>query len=51
MSTTVLTAIFLRLLAKFELWEGDNGWKRFKKAVMSAVFGYAKAYAENKGAP
>ena len=35
---------------RFELWEGDDGWKRFKKAVISAVFGYAKAYAENGGA-
>jgi hypothetical protein len=29
---------------QFELWEGDNGWKRFKKAVMCAVLGYAKAH-------
>ena len=36
---------------QFELWEGDDGWKKFKKAVMCAVFGYAKAYAENEGAP
>ncbi len=36
---------------QFELWEGDDGWKRFKKAVMCAVFGYSKAYVENKGAP
>ncbi len=31
------------------MWEGDDGWNRFKKAGMSAVFGYAKAYAENEG--
>jgi hypothetical protein len=28
---------------QFELWEGDDGWKRFKKAAMCAVHGYAKA--------
>jgi hypothetical protein len=36
---------------QFELWGGDDGWKKFKKAVMCAVFGYSKAYAENEGAP
>jgi hypothetical protein len=36
---------------QFELWEGDDGWKRFKKAVMCAVLGYAKAFAENEGPP
>jgi hypothetical protein len=35
---------------QFELWEGNDGLKRFKKAVICAVIGYAKAYAENKGA-
>ncbi len=25
--------------------------EKFKKAIMCAVFGYAKAYAENEGAP
>ncbi len=34
---------------QFNLWEGDDGWKRFNKAIMSAVLSYAKAYAENKG--
>ncbi len=29
---------------------GDDGWKKFKKALMCAVFGYSKAYGENKGA-
>ena len=37
---------------QFELWGGDDGWKKFKKAVMCAVFGYSKAYGENdEGAP
>jgi hypothetical protein len=36
---------------QFELWEGDDGWMRFKKAVMCAVLCYAKAYAKNKGVP
>jgi hypothetical protein len=36
---------------QFELWEGDDGWKRFKKAVICAVLGYAKAYVENEEAP
>ena len=30
---------------------GDEGWKKFKKAIMCAVFGYSKAYVENEGAP
>jgi hypothetical protein len=36
---------------RFELWDADDGWRKFKKAAMCAVFGYANAYAENKGAP
>ncbi len=36
---------------QFELWDGETGWKKFIKAVMNAVFGYAKAYVENKGVP
>ncbi len=36
---------------QFELWDGETGWKKLKKAVMNAVFGYAKAYAEEEGAP
>jgi hypothetical protein len=36
---------------QFELWDGETGWKKLKKAVMNAVFGYAKAYAEKEGVP
>jgi hypothetical protein len=36
---------------QFELWEGDDGRKKFKKAALCAFLGYAKAYVENEGAP
>ncbi len=32
---------------QFEFWEDDYGGKKLQ-TVMCAVFGYAKAYAENK---
>ena len=34
----------------FQLWEGEHGWKKFKKAVLSGVIGHTMAYEQNAGA-
>ena len=35
----------------FQLWAGEDGWKKFRKAVLAGVHGHAMAYAQNAGAP
>ena len=35
----------------FQMWVGDHGWKKFRKAVIAGVHGHAQAYYDNTGAP
>lgn len=35
----------------FQLWVGEHGWKKFRKAVIAGVHGHAQAYEDNTGAP
>jgi hypothetical protein len=35
----------------FQMWVGDHGWKKFRKAVIAGVRGHAQAYEDNTGAP
>jgi hypothetical protein len=35
----------------FQMWVGDHGWKKFRKAVIAGVHGHAQGYEDNAGAP
>jgi len=35
----------------FQMWVGNHGWKKFRKAVIAGVHGHAQAYEDNTGAP
>jgi hypothetical protein len=35
----------------FQMWVGEHGWKKFRKAVIAGVHGHAQAYEDNTGAP
>jgi hypothetical protein len=35
----------------FQMWVGDHGWKKFRKAVIAGVHGHAQTYEDNTGAP
>ncbi len=35
----------------FQLWAGEDGWKKFRKAILAGVCGHAMAYEQNAGAP
>ena len=34
----------------FQMWVGDHGWKKFRKAVIAGVHGHAQGYEDNAGA-
>jgi hypothetical protein len=35
----------------FQLWAGEDGWKKFQKAILAGVHGHAMAYKQNARAP
>ncbi len=34
----------------FQLWAGEDGWKKFRKAILAGVRGHSMAYKQNAGA-
>jgi hypothetical protein len=34
-----------------QLWAGEDGWKKFRKAILAGVRGHSMVYEQNAGAP
>ena len=33
------------------MWAGEDGWKKFRKAILAGVRGHSMVYEQNAGAP